>query len=361
MRVATVLQEDHYYPFGLQQSGMGYTNVALLNKYLYNGKEKQEQTGMYDYGFRQYDAVTGRWICVDKLAEKYSNTSPYVYCANDPVGKTDPNGLSWWSHLTGWVKERGKETENVRRFFLQDMTIGVVGLGYSGLGGFKGMIGYVDGYFSKSGSVFEKYGNGINEAKHRQNNQFKILNGQLKTDQNLSFGKRTWQLISRFTWESPQNGYGLALGLIGNTFGRVDNVDYYGGATTITHHKDFGGAFTLGSFIQGGPDLQADPNTSYFQHEYGHYLQSRFSGPIYLGRYALPSLSSAIKNDSNGHDNFEIEQDANLRAQAYWNQTIDGYSGWISSKNPINTDSQRIYPEWYDYLLMDLCHIFHHP
>jgi RHS repeat-associated protein len=87
------VQEDHYYPFGLQQSGAGYTNTTLLNKYLFNGKEKQDQTGMYDYGFRQLDPVLGRWFCVDRMAEKYLSTSPYAYAGNNPINNIDILGL----------------------------------------------------------------------------------------------------------------------------------------------------------------------------------------------------------------------------------------------------------------------------
>jgi RHS repeat-associated protein len=90
---AETVQEDHYYPFGLQLSGQGYTNTSLLNKYLFNGKEKQDQTGMYDYGFRQLDPVLGRWFCVDRLAESTPSESPYCYAGNDPVNQIDVMGL----------------------------------------------------------------------------------------------------------------------------------------------------------------------------------------------------------------------------------------------------------------------------
>ena len=46
----------------------------------------------YDYGARLYNPVTLRWDRVDPMAEKYRETSPYVYCANDPIKHVDPDG-----------------------------------------------------------------------------------------------------------------------------------------------------------------------------------------------------------------------------------------------------------------------------
>ncbi len=39
-----------------------------------------------------YDATTGRWMCIDPMAEKYYDVSPYAYCKNNPVNRIDPNG-----------------------------------------------------------------------------------------------------------------------------------------------------------------------------------------------------------------------------------------------------------------------------
>ncbi len=93
---AEVMQESHYYPFGMQMEGMSYQNPlqTSLNKYLYNGKELQDDLGLdwYDYGARFYDATLGRWHVIDPLSEKYYSLSPYNYVANNPIRLIDPNG-----------------------------------------------------------------------------------------------------------------------------------------------------------------------------------------------------------------------------------------------------------------------------
>ncbi|WP_228445184.1 RHS repeat-associated core domain-containing protein [Chryseobacterium shandongense] len=51
-------------------------NFDNAYQYKYNGKELQE-TGMYDYDWRQYMPDIGRWNGMDQLTEKYRSTSPY--------------------------------------------------------------------------------------------------------------------------------------------------------------------------------------------------------------------------------------------------------------------------------------------
>jgi len=74
-------------------NGQHFTNTELINKFLYNGKEQQEQTNYYDYGFRQYEPQLGRWHVADAMAENYFSTSPYAYTRNDLVNRIDVMGL----------------------------------------------------------------------------------------------------------------------------------------------------------------------------------------------------------------------------------------------------------------------------
>lgn len=90
-----ILQENHYYPFGMNMNYGWINNTGLIdNRYQYNGKEYNDDFGLNwnDYGARWYDAAVGRWWSVDPLAEKSSNLSLYNYAVNNPVIYIDPNG-----------------------------------------------------------------------------------------------------------------------------------------------------------------------------------------------------------------------------------------------------------------------------
>lgn len=89
-----IVQQNDYYAFGLSIKSREPVVSGVRNAYLYNGKELQEETGLYDYGARFYDPSIGRWITVDKLAEDPTqiDLSPYAYVANNPIDKNDPDG-----------------------------------------------------------------------------------------------------------------------------------------------------------------------------------------------------------------------------------------------------------------------------
>ena len=85
----TVEETSHYYPFGGT-----FASAGNVQPYKYNGKEYDSKKGLnwYDYGARHYDAVLGRFMTVDPLAEKYYSESLYTYCYSNPINCIDPNG-----------------------------------------------------------------------------------------------------------------------------------------------------------------------------------------------------------------------------------------------------------------------------
>jgi RHS repeat-associated protein len=98
-----IVQEDAYYPFGMQMSGLSQQNgTDMPNKYLYNGKELQDDFDLdwYDYGARFYDAQIGRWHVVDPLADDAPSWSPYNAMWNNPILNVDSDGC-WANPVYG--------------------------------------------------------------------------------------------------------------------------------------------------------------------------------------------------------------------------------------------------------------------
>ena len=67
-------------------------NGTWNTPYLFNGKELDEETGLYYYGARYLNPTSGMWLSVDPLFEKYVGMSPYNYCAGNPVKLVDVDG-----------------------------------------------------------------------------------------------------------------------------------------------------------------------------------------------------------------------------------------------------------------------------
>ena len=88
-----VSQHMEYFAFG--ETFLEEHSNTDRTPYLYNGKELDEETGLYYYGARYYDAKTSVWQSVDPLAEKYPNFSPYTFVGGNPSNNLEVDGRFW--------------------------------------------------------------------------------------------------------------------------------------------------------------------------------------------------------------------------------------------------------------------------
>ena len=104
------LQVDHYYPFGMRMGGLSSPISGMENRYRYNGKELNTESGLdwYDYGFRWYDPSIAKFGSVDPLAEDFAILSPYQYAGNTPIiardlDGTEPEWINWYYDVYDFI------------------------------------------------------------------------------------------------------------------------------------------------------------------------------------------------------------------------------------------------------------------
>ena len=87
---ANITQYDAYLPYGELLVDEHSSREEL--PYKFNGKQFDEETGLYYYGARYMNPVTSLWYGVDPLAEKYASMGGYVYTLDNPVKLVDTDG-----------------------------------------------------------------------------------------------------------------------------------------------------------------------------------------------------------------------------------------------------------------------------
>jgi hypothetical protein len=129
-----------------------------------------------------------------------------------------------------------------------------------------------------------------------------------------------WQIVSRLTWQLPQTAIGLSMSNYFNVANDGRAVEFRNGATVLDvrgqldGNPDFVNGIAVGSYITG-EDILSRPRL--FRHEFGHYLQSRASGPFYLVKYGMPNL---LVTSFTNREHWS-EGDADARSAAYFGGT----------------------------------------
>lgn len=86
--------------------------------------------------------------------------------------------------------------------------------------------------------------------------------------------------IILYIWQLPQNLIGLILILIiqGEQKHKYNNINYY-------YYDPFPGGISLGNYL-----IVGSQHSQSIKHEYGHAIQSRILGPLYLIIIGIPSI-----------------------------------------------------------------------
>lgn len=173
---------------------------------------------------------------------------------------------------------------------------------------------------------------------------FYILSGLFNIDKTeFSFNNIT-QLLSRFTWELPQTLVGYIFAQSMNSIGRVAEVRFIAGATYCIHfqHSNRRQGVSISNFIY----VSLLPREYMFEkdplllHEYGHHLQSRKYGLLYLFIIGIPSLISVLRakplpGGVTTHDLQWYEMQANRYAGAYLQKNYQ--ADWSQFEPPFNS------------------------
>ncbi len=100
-----VLEECHYYPFGLIMEGLSdkVSNNPVNKEQKFQGQPFDDDLGLNWYGFkyRNHDPQIGRFIQCDPLSDKYVYNSTYAFSENHVTAHVELEGLEKWSIKNG--------------------------------------------------------------------------------------------------------------------------------------------------------------------------------------------------------------------------------------------------------------------
>jgi hypothetical protein len=124
-----MLEEDHYYPFGLTMAGI--SDKALKDQYTENkirfqkqelqSKEFLDGSGleMYEFKYRFDDPQTGRFWSIDPLSDKYVYNSTYAFSEDKVTSHVELEGLeatpvpAFWRAVEGELHSAAKWVDNL--------------------------------------------------------------------------------------------------------------------------------------------------------------------------------------------------------------------------------------------------------
>ncbi|MGG7665783.1 FG-GAP-like repeat-containing protein [Dyadobacter sp. BHUBP1] len=325
----TVILDQNFDAWGRLRhpANWDYVNVPAPTSYLYRGFTGHEHLtnfNLINMNGRMYDPVVGRVLSADNFVQNAYSTqgyNRYSYVMNNPLRYTDPSGQFYGTIMT----------------FTGDLFETAF------------LHGGLDPTSKKARNNawrnFDPTAPGT-----RTNNAWKIDMGVFKTDPKLGFWGRAGTLLSRFTWEAPQTTLGNLYAHSRNGTRQVDNVEYWHGATLVNSNGERKWGLTLGPYINA-EDMKIGDDM--FRHEYGHTLQSKLHGPLYITHVGVPSFIGATLNrlDWHNHDDEWAEIQANKMSYKYLMKREPQTLNENNSGNAWNNEYKRSYViDWYFFL-----------
>ena len=89
-----IIQHVEYIPYGEVFIEERNPQSSYATPYKFNGKELDEETGLYYYGARYLHPKYAMWLSVDRFADNYPNMSSYNTFGDNPTHNIDINGDS---------------------------------------------------------------------------------------------------------------------------------------------------------------------------------------------------------------------------------------------------------------------------
>ena len=106
----------------VNSGGTSIMGNTAAQRWLFGGKELDRISGLdlYDFEARVYDPAIARFTSPDRLQEKKTFISPYLYCRSNPIMFVDPTGLDEWE-----IDKNGKIVKHIKTnkhdaFFIVD-------------------------------------------------------------------------------------------------------------------------------------------------------------------------------------------------------------------------------------------------
>lgn len=107
-----VLEETHYYPFGLTIRGIsGKSSGGIENMFKFNGGTELNRDfdiNLYETAFRSYDPQIGRFHQIDPMADLSKSWTPFAFGSNNPILRNDQLGLKDTT-INGETMQRDKD------------------------------------------------------------------------------------------------------------------------------------------------------------------------------------------------------------------------------------------------------------